>query len=139
LARFVPLHFDGTPNFVDAALAEVGFMDLDREVFWIGNPQDRAPRVRIGQSLQKTGRSSHYTTGVVVGVNATLNVAYGARIARFCQQIVSSPLARAGDSGSLVFDAARRAVGLTLAASQFVTTVSPIGLVESLLGIRVGF
>jgi hypothetical protein len=139
LARFVPLHFDGAPNFVDAALAEVRFTDLDRGVFWIGNPQDRSPRVRIGQALQKTGRSSHYTTGAVVGVNVTLNVAYGARTARFEQQILTSPLATAGDSGSLVFDAARRAVGLTLAASQFATTVSPIGLVESLLGIRVGF
>ncbi len=139
LARFVPLHFDGTPNFVDAAVAEVRFTDLDRGVFWIGNPQDRCPRVRIGQALQKTGRATHYTTGVVRAVHVTLNVSYGARGARFCKQIMTSPLATAGDSGSLVFDASRRAVGLTLAASKLATTVSPIGLVESLLGIRVGF
>jgi len=139
LARFVPLHFDGTPNFADAALAEVRFTDLDRGVFWIGSPQERAARVRIGQALQKTGRSSHYTTGVVRAVNVTLNVGYGARKARFCQQIITSPMATAGDSGSLIFDSARRAVGLTLAASPFATVVSPIGLVESLLGIRVGF
>jgi len=139
LARFVPLHFDGTANYVDAALAEVRFMDLDRAVFWIGNPQDRSPRVRIGQALQKTGRSSHYTTGVVRAVNVTLSVAYGARSAQFRQQILTSPLAVAGDSGSLVFDVTRRAVGLTLAASAHAAAVSPIGLVESLLGIRVGF
>jgi hypothetical protein len=139
LARFVPLHFDDETNFVDAAVAEVPFVDLDRSVFWLGQPLERAARVRINQVLQKTGRSSQYTTGTVRGVNLTLSVAYGARKARFCQQILTSPLATAGDSGSLVFDSARRAVGLTLAASPFVSVVSPIGLVESLLGICVGW
>ena len=139
LARFVPLHFDGTPNVVDAALAEVPFADIDRGVFWIGTPQERSPRVRIGQALQKTGRSSHYTTGIVLAVHVTLDIGYGARKARFCQQILTSPLATAGDSGSLVFDSARRAVGLTVAASRVAATVSPIGLVESQLAIRVGF
>jgi hypothetical protein len=139
LARFVPLHFDEQPNFVDAAIAEVSFADLDRSVFWIGHAVDRAPRVRIGQTLQKTGRSSCYSTAVVKGVNVTLAVSYAGRKARFCQQILTTPLATAGEGGSLALDSARRAVGLTLAASPSVTVVSPIGLVESLLNIRVGW
>jgi hypothetical protein len=139
LARFVPLHFDNETNFVDAAVAEVPFADLDRSVFWLGHPLERAARVRMNQVLQKTGRSSQYTTGTVRGVNLTLSVAYGPRKARFCRQILTSPLATAGDSGSLVCDSARRAVGLTLAASPVVSVVSPIGLVESLLGICVGW
>jgi len=139
LARFVPLHFDEQPNFVDAAIAEVPFADLDRSVFWIGHAVDRASRVRIGQMLQKTGRSSCYSTAVVKGVNVTLAVDYAGRKARFCQQILTTPLATAGDGGSLALDSARRAVGLTLAASPSVTVVSPIGLVESLLNIRVGW
>jgi hypothetical protein len=139
LARFVPLHFDEQPNFVDAAIAEVSFSDLDRSVFWIGHAVDRAPRVRIGQTLQKTGRSSCYSTGVVKGVNVTLAVSYADRKARFRRQILTTPLATAGEGGSLALDSARRAVGLTLAASSSVTVVSPIGLVESLLNIRVGW
>jgi hypothetical protein len=139
LSRFVPLNFDEQPNFVDAAIAEVSFAELDRSVFWIGYAAERAPRVRIGQMLQKTGRSSCYSTALVKAVHVTLAVSYAARRARFCQQILTTPLATPGDGGSLVLDSARRAVGLTLAVSPSVTLVSPIGLVESLLGIRVGW
>ncbi len=139
LARWVPLNFDEQPNFVDAAIAEVSFSDLDRSVFWIGHAVERSARVRIGQVLQKTGRSSCYSTGLVKAVNVTLAVGYAGRKARFCRQILTTPLATAGDGGSLALDSARRAVGLTLAASSSVTVVSPIGLVESLLKIRVGW
>ena len=139
LARWVPLNFDEQPNFVDAAIAEVSFADLDRSVFWIGHAVERSARVRIGQMLQKTGRSSCYSTGLVKAVNVTLAVGYAGRKARFCRQILTTPLATAGDGGSLALDSAKRAVGLTLAASSSVTVVSPIGLVETLLKIRVGW
>jgi hypothetical protein len=139
LARFVPIHFDGQPNQVDAAIAEVSFGDLDPRVFWVGQPSGRATRVRISQTVQKTGPSTCYSTGLVKAVNVTLDVSYGARKARFCKQILTTPLATVGDVGSLALDSVRRAVGMILAASASVAVVSPIGLVETLLGVRVGW
>jgi hypothetical protein len=139
LARFVPLRFDGEPNLVDAAIAEVDFQDLDRNVLWLGHPREFSPRVRIGQILRKTGRTTSFTTGLVRAVNTTINVSYGGRSARFSHQIVTSAMAAPGDSGSLAMDSGERPVGLLFASAEHATILNPIGFVESLLQIRVGF
>jgi hypothetical protein len=138
LSRFIALRFDGETNLVDAALAEVHFFDLDRAVYWIGYPRSPAYKVRVGQLLQKTGRTTYHSTGTVLAVNTTIDVQYAGARARFARQIVTTNLSLAGDSGSLGFDVEARPVGLLFASSEQVSLMNPIGLVESLLGIRVG-
>ena len=44
-----------------------------------------------------------------------------------------------GDSGSLAMESQERPVGLVFANSERATILNPIGFVESLLQIRVGF
>ncbi|MFZ5891850.1 MAG: trypsin-like peptidase domain-containing protein [Myxococcota bacterium] len=139
LARFVPLRFDGEQNLVDAAVAEVDFPDLDRSIAWLGFPREFCPRVRIGQLLRKTGRTTCFTSGIVQTVNTTIDVNYSGRVARFARQIVTSCMSAPGDSGSLAMDAQERPVGLVFANSERATILNPIGFVESLLQIRVGF
>jgi len=139
LARFVPLRFDGEQNLVDAAVAEVDFPDLDRSVSWLGFPREFTPRVRIGQVLRKTGRTTCFTTGIVQTVNTTIDVNYSGRVARFARQIVSTCMSAPGDSGSLAMEGQERPVGLVFANSERATILNPIGFVESLLQIRVGF
>lgn len=139
LARFVPLRFDGEPNLVDAAVAEVDFPDLDRNIAWIGYARESLPRARVGQILRKTGRTTAFSTGTVLAVNTTLDVNYSGRVARFARQIVTTCMSAPGDSGSLALDAQERPVGLIFANSELVTIMNPIGFVESLLQIRVGF
>lgn len=148
LLRFVPIRFGAGPggdsgpvqtNFVDAAVAEVAFHDLERAIFWVGVPRGTAT-VRPGTLVQKTGRTTRYSTGRVGAVNVSVNVNYGgSRVARFVRQIVTSGMSAGGDSGSLVLDQGDRAVGLLFAASSRATVVSPIQLVEAQLAIRVGF
>lgn len=139
LARFVPLHFDGEVNLVDAAVAEVDFPDLERGIAWLGYPREFSPRVRIGQILRKTGRTTAFTSGVVQAVNTTIEVNYSGKVARFARQIVTSCMSSPGDSGSLALDGQERPVGLVFANSERATIMNPIGFVESLLQIRVGF
>lgn len=139
LSRFVPIRFGGRPNYVDAAIAEVNFHDLDRSIFWIGVPRGKA-RVRPRDIVQKTGRTTSYTTGRVTAVNASVNVNYGGgRVARFVRQIVTTNMSAGGDSGSLVLDRDEKAIGLLFAGSSRATILNPIDLVESQLGVRVGF
>jgi hypothetical protein len=57
LSRFVPIRFDGSCNFVDAAIAEGQFHDLDREVYWIGYVKGLAS-AEIGMLVQKN-RANH--------------------------------------------------------------------------------
>ncbi len=140
LSRFVPIKFGGPDNMVDAAIAEVPFHDLNREIYWIGYPERQIAAVRVGQDVQKTGRTTNYTQGRVQVVNASVNVNYGGgRVARFIRQIVTTAMSAGGDSGSLVLDLQDRPVGLLFAGSNVATIINPIALVQSLLGVRIAF
>ena len=137
LYRFVPIRFDGRCNYVDAAIAVGEFHDLDREVYWIGYVKGVAT-VGVNANVQKTGRTTSYTTGRVSAINATVNVNYGSgRVGRMCRQIVTTNMSAGGDSGSLLCDMNERAVGLLFAGSSSVTIHNDIRYVQALLGIRV--
>lgn len=138
LSRFVPINFNpGASNYVDAAIAEGNFDTLDREIYWIGYARGAvAPTLKA--TVQKTGRTTNWTTGVITAVNATVNVNYGGgKIAKFVRQFLTTNMSAGGDSGSLVLDLENRAVGLLFAGSASVTVVNDIRYVQLLLGIRV--
>lgn len=141
LSRFIPIQFKTATsaplNYVDAAIAEVPFHMADREIYWIGYVKDLYEAPGLDEILQKTGRTTNFTTGRVISVNATIDVNYGGgRIARFARQILTSNMSAGGDSGSLVTDLRERAVGLLFAGSNVVTVINNIYYVQRLLGIR---
>lgn len=141
LSRFIPIQFMTTTtaplNYVDAAIAEVPFHLADREIYWIGYVKDLYEAPGLDEILQKTGRTTNFTTGRVISVNATIDVNYGGgRIARFARQILTTNMSAGGDSGSLVTDLRERAVGLLFAGSNTVTVLNNIYYVQRLLGIR---
>jgi len=145
LARFVPIRFHTATskplNYVDAAIAEVQFHEATREIFWLGYLNRRQPAVlpplKIGDRLQKTGRTTNFTTGKITSLNATVDVNYGGgKVARFARQIITSAMSAGGDSGSIVTDLEERAVGLLFAGSSTITILNQIGLVQRLLKIR---
>lgn len=150
LTRFVPIKFaferppfaydtGATPiNYVDAAIAEGRFEQLDRRIHWIGDLRHGSPLAEIGATVQKCGRTSNYTTGTILAVNATVSVNYpGGRVARFAKQIITNAMATGGDSGAIIVDLEQRALGLLFATSTAIAVASPISLVEQLLDVRV--
>ncbi len=138
LSRFVPIKFDGSCNAVDAAIAEVSFDTLDRDIYWTGYPTSAVRVAEVGQLLKKTGRTTHFTTGRVTAVNATINVNYGGgNVAKFCNQIVTTDMSAGGDSGSLVLDLENNPVGLLFAGSSTATILNPIANVQLALKVRV--
>jgi hypothetical protein len=146
LSRFVPITFDPpTPraqhrNLVDAAVAEGQFHDLDREIYWIGVARGwrKKADVTVGTLVHKTGRTTNYTLGRITAVNATIDVQYGGgRVARFVDQILTTPMSEGGDSGSLVLTRDDVAVGLLFAGSPQATILNQIENVRSLLRVEV--
>lgn len=141
LSRWVPIHFlpSPTPNYVDAAVAEGPFQILDREIYWIGYVKGiRSKWPAINEILQKTGRTTNWTTGQVIAVNATVDVGYGGgQVARFVSQIITRRMGGPGDSGSLVLDLNENAIGLLFAGSGTHTIINHIVFVQNLLGIRI--
>jgi hypothetical protein len=143
LSRWVPIHFlpSQNRNYVDAAIAEGPFNLLDREIYWIGQVngvRNNWPDVKNKEILQKTGRTTNWSTGRTIAINATVNVGYGGgRVARFYGQIVTERMGGPGDSGSLVLDLNRNAIGLLFAGSSTHTIINHLWYVRQLLGIRV--
>jgi hypothetical protein len=147
LSRFVPIALEPpTPrllhrNLVDAAVAEGQFHDLDREIYWGGYVRGwrRRANVAVGTVVQKTGRTTNFTTGRITAINATVDVGFGAgRIGRFQDQIITTNMSAGGDSGSLVTTPDEVAVGLLFAGSAVATIANQIENVRSLLRVEVG-
>jgi hypothetical protein len=146
LSRFVPIRLtpvvplDQHNNLVDAAIAEGAFHDLDREIYWTGYVRGwrRKANVTVGTLVQKTGRTTNYTTGRITAINATVDIDYrNGRIGRFVDQIVTTNISAGGDSGSLVTTPDNVAVGLLYAGSSVATIANQIENVRSLLRVEV--
>ncbi len=125
-------------NRIDAAIAlttpdDVGFATPDGGY---GVPRMSPVAAKLGQSVQKYGRTTGHTTGQISGINATIDVGYRDGTARFTDQIVISGrgFSAGGDSGSLIVTKGtllgdRRPVGLLFAGTSTTTLANPIGLV----------
>jgi hypothetical protein len=145
LSRFVPITFDPPVpraqhnNLVDAAVAAGEFHDLDREIYWVGYVRGwrRKANIGVGTIVQKTGRTTNYTIGRITAINATVDVNYGGRVARFRDQIITTNMSAGGDSGSLVTTPDNVAVGLLFAGSSVATILNQIENVRNLLRVEV--
>jgi len=96
----------------------------------------------LGIGVQKYGRSTGQTAGVVDTINANVNVCYDPAcedIALFTDQLIISPdtFSAPGDSGSLVVDNLRQPVGLLFAGSAEFTVINRIDLVLNRFGVEV--
>ena len=133
LERWVKIGFGRTANTVDAAVAlPLNDKDVSPEISSIGIPKGMV-KGKVGLVIQKTGRTTDHTLGEVRDINATVRVDYDGQTALFRNQIMTSAMSQGGDSGSLILDQKRRAVGLLFAGSDLVTIGNPIQDVFKLL------
>jgi hypothetical protein len=106
-----------------------------KEILELGAPTGVA-EARVGQRVQKSGRSSGVTWGEIVAVDASLVVNMGeVGEAHFEDQLVATNMSQPGDSGSLVLDEYNRAVGLLFAGSTKATVINRMENVLRLLDI----
>jgi hypothetical protein len=156
LTQFIPINFNtGACNFVDAAIARTSPALVDRRMLRPGNIRQplAAPTIQpaLNMLVQKSGRTTQYTRGIIDMVNVTINVGYAplGGVARFCRQfrvrsIAGGDFSRAGDSGSLVTSfPANRPTGLLFAGGSSgtlsVTFCNPIDVVLNALGVQIVF
>lgn len=124
-------------NLVDAAIAEGELHNLNREIYWIGYVKGENYKPKINQVVQKTGRTTNYTTGKILALHATVDVNYPyGKKARFVDQIITSRMGAGGDSGSLICGLAEGAIGLLFAGSNIITIANRIQHVQRLLNIE---
>ncbi|MBD3203583.1 hypothetical protein GF327_04765 [Candidatus Woesearchaeota archaeon] len=121
-------------NYVDAAIAKPLSSELiEDKILKIGKIKGTVKPV-LGMQVQKSGRTTGYTTGTIDVIDASVTVNYGeGKEAVFEEQIITGPISQGGDSGSAVFDMNNNLVGLLFAGSDQVTILNPIARVFELL------
>jgi hypothetical protein len=123
-------------NRVDAALARpVSPQLVSNAILYVGTPTGTG-EATLGMRVQKTGRTTGHTTGVISQIEATMRIQYDNRSALFTGQLVADAMSKPGDSGSAVLDMDGRVVGLLFAGSDYTTIINPIGEVLSALNVE---
>ncbi len=146
LAEFVPFEFTGTgyPNQVDAALAKViSAKEVTKEIRLLGRPSGVNPTVSRGMQVQKVGRTTDYTVGVIQDIHYRLALEYlrldapGKRgRVGLRDQVLCTRYTDGGDSGSAVLDMEKKVVGLHFAGSPSTSIFNRIEHVLTLLKIE---
>ncbi|MHC4558509.1 MAG: fibronectin type III domain-containing protein [Planctomycetota bacterium] len=137
LADFEPIDFGWWGyNTIDAAIAECeGTLDNTTPVGeggGYGTPSSTTVTAEPGLAVQKYGRTTGLTTGVVTSVNGAFLVRYSRGFAVFYEQIVIEvpDFSAGGDSGSLIVtQAGNNPVALLFAGSDTLTIANPIDAV----------
>ncbi len=126
-------------NLVDAAVARPIDQDFIRDDILEIGPVNGVAEAALGMEVQKSGRTTAFTRGVIRVLDATITVSYGPeRSATFEGQIVSEPMSQGGDSGSLlVTSQTQQVVGLLFAGSSQATIFNPIQAVLDQLNLEI--
>lgn len=124
-------------NTVDAAIARpVEGVPLDATIIDVEAPPSGLALPELRKRVIKSGRTTGLTRAQILQIGVTVDVQYGQRVARFTNQIMTTALSDRGDSGSLVMDYKRRAIGLLFSGSSTVSVVNPIHFVLEALGVE---
>lgn len=90
----------------------------------------------IGMAVQKCGRTTGYTTGKILALEATFTIAYDFGDATFNRCVVLTAMSDGGDSGSIISNMNMDAVALLFAGSSKVTIANPFSIVRDYYGLQ---
>lgn len=145
LARFIKLKTAGS-NQVDCAIAELSAAAAADAIVLhkVGKLSSGVPlKANENMKVEKTGRTTGYTTGVIRDVQATVKVTYDSGTLTFADQIVivnagGSSFSDAGDSGSLIVErTTKQPVGLLFGGTKSHTLANHIEDVLSALNVAI--
>ena len=113
-------------NLVDCAIATVDDgVGASLECYKIGKPTGTREG-ELGMMIRKSGRTTGYTEGEILAVDATVRVLMGKEFAVFSDQLIAGKMVEGGDSGSAVYDSDCNLVGLVFAGGQDTTIINRI-------------
>ncbi|OYT66104.1 hypothetical protein B6U74_01920 [Candidatus Bathyarchaeota archaeon ex4484_205] len=124
------------PVKLDAALVKPTKLDIvDDKILDIGVVGGIA-KPRIGEKVIKSGRTTGVTVNYITDVDAKIRVDYPDGTVTLENQIViGQPFASGGDSGSLVLNKNKEAVGIVVAGSDKLVVANPFSSIYSEFGV----
>jgi hypothetical protein len=134
-SRIAAFQEEPAENVVDCAIARPLSPDLVvPEIMQIGIPKGVGVGA-LGMQVQKTGRTTGYTSGKITQVDVTVQVDYDGQMVQFVDQFMATGMSAGGDSGSAVLDMAGNVIGLLFAGSELATLINPIQAVLDALNV----
>ncbi|HET7377659.1 MAG TPA: hypothetical protein VFK30_13180 [Anaerolineae bacterium] len=125
-AAEVPAPNQAGSNTIDCAIAKpVNPGIVSATILNIGLPIGTGSAT-LGLAVQKSGRTTGYTTGQITQIDVTAVVDYDGKSATFRNQLLAGAMSAGGDSGSAVLDMNKRVVALLFAGSSTTTLMNPI-------------
>jgi hypothetical protein len=112
-------------------------LGIDPSLPIIGTVKGFNYNLQVGDPVQKAGRTTGYTSGNVIAMNATVWVEYNNGDFEFNDQIISNYMSAGGDSGSLLCDMNGNAAGLLFAGSDTVTIYNKIIYPKNAYGLQI--
>jgi Trypsin len=145
LSEWVAFQFStaGYPNLVDTAIARVkSAKSVTSAIRLIGVPKGVSRTVQRDMQVQKTGRTTDYTVGIIKDINYRTALTYkkpggGSGRVGFRDQVLCTRYTAGGDSGSAVLNMQREVVGLHFAGSDSSSIFNRIGHVLDALNIDI--
>ncbi|MGL5243775.1 MAG: hypothetical protein ACRC7R_01180, partial [Sarcina sp.] len=124
-------------NEVDCAIAQINpYINYSREIYGIGEIKGIS-EPKLGAEIRKVGRSTGYTTGTIKTINASFPISIDENSYKlYKNQIITTKIGNAGDSGSIVVDLNTNVVGLMFSGSKTANYCNPISKVMKLLNIH---
>lgn len=131
------IYKQGSANLVDCAVAKPSSANqITDQIMGIGRVSG-VQEAKIGEVVQKSGRTTGLTKGTVRALEASVSVRMSqTEVAEFTDQIITDPISKPGDSGSLVLNLNNKALGLLFAGSDKATVCNRITTVLDLLEIQ---
>jgi len=133
LSDFQPLNFSGGKNFIDAAIAQViKSGDVLPNIRGVGRVTKPPMAAIKGQSVEKNGRTTFLTQGIIDGLAEDVTINYRSGRANMEDQIsirgtAGGSFSDGGDSGALIVDTiSNRPIALLVGGGGGITFASPI-------------
>ncbi|NFF30795.1 serine protease [Clostridium botulinum] len=141
LSKFVPIKFiEGRSmpvNYVDCAIAKVtDEANVSPEIESIGIPRGIRGH-KLGQLVKKVGATSELTTGIIEDVNITTTINAGSKQFLIKKQILTSAMAKPGDSGAVLLNDNDYVIALLMAGNDDYTIFNPIRRVLNSLDVTI--
>lgn len=125
-------------NYVDCALVKIANPSMvSKKIALIGCVKGVCD-AELNLNVKKVGRTSELTTGKIIQLDALLKVQnLNGEDILYHNQIVTTLMTEAGDSGSLLLDENNNAVGLCFGNSETISMVNPIKSVLTALNVSI--
>ncbi|CAG7841141.1 hypothetical protein CLOHAE12215_02565 [Clostridium haemolyticum] len=142
LSKFIPLEFEGIlkkpTNYSDCAIAKVLNKSLvSPKIALIGMPKETIIP-KLNKEVAKVGQRTELTTGRITSINTTIeiNCSSVGKKALFKDQIITTSMSNAGDSGAILLDTNDNVIGILISGSESHSTFSPIVYTLKHLNVR---